>query len=79
MVLRQLQGNYEERCDGFLQQALHDVWSWIPGPELGHVDTTPKEPEWGGFGDYRPISQLIHIFAKLVAKTLASRSADAGG
>jgi hypothetical protein len=34
----------------------------------------PKSPDAAALGDYRPIS-LIHIFAKLVAKTLASRLA----
>jgi hypothetical protein len=34
----------------------------------------PKRPDAAALGDYRPIS-LIHIFAKLVAKTLASRLA----
>ena len=34
----------------------------------------PKLPNAAALGDYRPIS-LIHIFAKLVAKTLASRLA----
>jgi hypothetical protein len=34
----------------------------------------PKCPDAVALGDYRPIS-LIHIFAKLVAKTLASRLA----
>jgi hypothetical protein len=32
----------------------------------------PKCPDAAALGDYRPIS-LIHIFANLVAKTLASR------
>jgi hypothetical protein len=34
----------------------------------------PKRPDAAALGDYRPIS-LIHIFAKLVAKTLATRLA----
>lgn len=34
----------------------------------------PKCPDAAALGDYRPIS-LIHIFAKLVAKTMASRLA----
>jgi hypothetical protein len=34
----------------------------------------PKRPDAVALGDYRPIS-LIYIFAKLVAKTLASRLA----
>jgi hypothetical protein len=34
----------------------------------------PKRPDAMALGDYRPIS-LIHIFAKLVAKTLATRLA----
>jgi hypothetical protein len=34
----------------------------------------PKRPDAAALGDYRPIS-LIHIFAKLVAKTLAERLA----
>jgi hypothetical protein len=34
----------------------------------------PKRLDTAALGDYRPIS-LIHIFAKLVAKTLASRLA----
>jgi hypothetical protein len=34
----------------------------------------PKRPDAAALGDYRPIS-LIHVFAKLVAKTLATRLA----
>jgi hypothetical protein len=34
----------------------------------------PKRPDAAALGDYRPIS-LIHIFAKLVAKVLATRLA----
>jgi hypothetical protein len=34
----------------------------------------PKRPDATALGDYRPIS-LIHIFAKLVAKTLPTRLA----
>jgi hypothetical protein len=34
----------------------------------------PKRPDAAALGDYRPIS-LIHIFAKLVAKALATRLA----
>ena len=34
----------------------------------------PKRPDAAALGDYRPIS-LIHIFAKLAAKTLALRLA----
>jgi hypothetical protein len=32
----------------------------------------PKRPDVAALSDYRPIS-LIHIFSKLVAKTLATR------
>jgi hypothetical protein len=44
------------------------------GLNRGLLILLPKRPDTVALGDYRPISP-IHIFAKLVAKILASRLA----
>ena len=71
-----------QRCWGIVKGDLMAAFAKLftingrgfQGLNLALLILLPKRPDAAALGDYRPIS-LIHMFAEVVARTLASRVA----